>query len=208
MTEDSASNKRNLLFNNFKFLALEPKPIFHGVIPELIMSEIDEMVDACRSIKERPYSFLMHHDNAGQNTFQCSVPQNILSTSTAMAFVLTAAEVMHSRLTGASFDTLHLAKVFRLNRKPGHFSDYDFWVNFSIMGDSAPMHSHYGYFSGVIYVSGLEGSETCFENNINFPGRRGDMLIFPSDLVHWVKERTINLERVTIAFNIITCLED
>ena len=78
-------------------------------------------------------------------------------------------------------------------------------MNISGNGDMNPKHRHTGLLSGVIY----------FKNNINLPtkfycgdeiveycGKQGDILIFPSHLPHEVEKITCDEERITLSFNL------
>jgi hypothetical protein len=77
------------------------------------------------------------------------------------------------------------------------------WVNFARKGDDNPTHNHAGFLSGVIYVEN-DGQPTLFDEfGCEYEGKNGTMVLFPSQTLHHVEEKTTKKERVTLAFNII-----
>ena len=84
----------------------------------------------------------------------------------------------------------------------GHFDGYEIWTNFSNKGDSNPVHDHGGWLSGVIYHTN-HGHPTYFNDfDVEYEGKDGTMILFPSNTVHSCKEQTEDRERITIAFNL------
>ena len=81
---------------------------------------------------------------------------------------------------------------------------YAAWFNFAYKGDYNPIHKHSSDISTVIYVKDEEGTPTSFtENNIDFEGKPGDILMFSGhDVLHGVDEKKTNKERITIAVNV------
>ena len=190
------------LFSSFSFISESPAVIYVGKIPDPIMAELDDMVNACRQIKESEFSSLFEHINAGQNTYQCSIPSRIFEGSLSHAFIISACEMMVSQILNVDLRMIRDARNLEIFKYNGHHSGHDIWVNFTNKGDVNPIHTHTGVFSGVIYMSGLENSCTSFANGLSFAGERGDIILFDSSLAHWVDERTDNSERITIAFNV------
>ena len=97
------------------------------------------------------------------------------------------------------------------------------WLNWTDTNGSVHPHRHpNSYISGVIYLNALEGDNISFyspkipalqieQNNYNeynsleweFGVKTGDILIFPSNVVHTVETRTANGgTRISLAFNI------
>ena len=121
-----------------------------------------------------------------------SVPPNNIDTSYFLPFIL--------RIVTAAFGGKD--RDYRLRRWPGHYGHYDMWANFAYKGDDNPVHNHSGYVSGVIYVEN-DDTPTCFKDlDIQYAGRHGDVIMFPSKTMHYVTEKQTECERVTYAFNI------
>ena len=90
---------------------------------------------------------------------------------------------------------------FYLRKHEGHFDGYDIWINYSYKGNFNPEHKHAGDISGVIYLENID--ETIFPNlDFKFKGNPGDMILFPSDTLHMVKQQEEEYERITFAFNL------
>jgi len=56
--------------------------------------------------------------------------------------------------------------------------------------------------SGVIYIQNDFQIPTKFITEIEHKGTSGDIVIFPSDLLHEVEELKETQERITVAFNL------
>lgn len=171
-------------------------------IPELILKEIDEWVERSREIKNHPLASLKAHENVGYlynhgikyNTYQCSIPPSCIENSFWLPWVI--------KLTAKQFgDRTHHRDV-ALSRLVGHFDGFDIWTNFCYKGDKNPSHRHSGNVSGVIYYKN-HGHPTIFDHHdVEYDGKDGTMVLFPSDTFHHVDEQTADEERITIAFNI------
>jgi len=180
-------------------------PVLIFDIPRPIRKEIDEFIRASRKIKNHPLATLKAHENVGYkhpssdgevfNTFQCSVPVNLIEQSFWLAWVV--------RLSGHYWGMDKDHKHYKLRSWKGHFDGYDMWTNFAYKGDSNPTHNHAGFLSGVIYYKN-HGHPTHFpEYGVTYEGKDGTMVMFPSKTLHFVEEQTANKERITLAFNIV-----
>lgn len=58
------------------------------------------------------------------------------------------------------------------------------------------------FVSPVIYPRELKVfNATCYKDNLTMRPKAGDLLLFPSYLMHWVYPNEVDEERITIAFN-------
>ena len=185
----------------FTFYKLkEDAPIFVCDLPKPIINEVKEWVKVSRSIKDHPLGSLRAHENVGylsldgrvHNTYQCSIPPRLIEESFWLAYILR----LCSGIGGGSH------RDYKLRKWHGHFDGYDIWTNFAYKGDDNPRHNHAGLFSGVIYVQN-DGHPTIFpQYETQYEGKNGSMVLFPSEVEHFVEKKTTNKERVTVAFNI------
>ena len=182
-------------------------PVMVSKLPKDIFGEMKEWVKVSRKYKDHPLADLRAHENVGykngedagdkpkHNTYQCSVPAQMVDESFWLGWVLRLA----AKYYGVGL-TYH--RDYFIRDMPGHFDRYDLWVNFAYKGDDNPIHNHAGFLSGVIYVQN-DGHPTVFpEHNTQYNGENGTMVLFPSNTMHYVAEKTTAKERVTIAFNI------
>jgi len=176
------------------------QPMMAGRLPGAILAELDGFVAECRRVRDSELGFMRVHKNAGNNSYQLSVPPGLLENSYSMAYFNHAGEFFMSAVSGGHIDTWRRRASFRRNY--GHYDGYDFWVNFANVGDENPKHHHAGMLSAVVYIEN-DGLATNFENGISFAGERGDMLMFPASLGHWVDMKLGGPERVTMSFNLI-----
>jgi hypothetical protein len=84
----------------------------------------------------------------------------------------------------------------------GHFDNYDIWINYAYKGNYNPEHNHAGFLSGVIYLENRNDPTIFIKNNFEYCGKKGNMLIFPSETLHKVNKQIEQYERITFAFNI------
>lgn len=173
--------------------------IFVVTLPPAIVGEVWLMAEACRKIKEHPLAALKQHENAGfsnegerGNNYQCAVPVQLIDNSYWLALIL--------RLVAAQFGGYH--RDYMVRRYTGHFDAYDVWTNFAYKGDYNPPHIHSAAISGVIYVKNHEHPTIFTESGVEYTGKEGTMVFFPSDTEHMVEEQTSDKERITIAFNV------
>ena len=191
--------------NDFlKMEKLGGSPVMATRIPKHIMKEIDLWVKECKRIKSHPLAVLKAHENVGyypqgsgkkHNSYQCSIPPHFIDQSFWLAWVL--------RLSAKYWGSGLNHRDFTLRKWDGHFDAYDIWTNFSYRGDENPSHDHGGFLSGVIYYKN-HGHPTIFDDHgLGYFGEDKTMVMFPSDVMHHVKEQTSSKERITLAFNII-----
>ncbi len=189
---------------------LQPKfiipntPIHVFDIPSYIMKEIDGMVKESTKWKYHPLGELRASENAAYrhpedgyeyNTFQCTISPRLIEESLMMAWIIRAANI--------HFVPEKHHRSIRFRKLTGHFDGYEIWTNFSNKGDSNPRHDHGGWLSGVIYHTN-HGHPTYFNDlDVEYEGKDGTMIMFPSNTVHSCKEQTADKERITLAFNLI-----
>lgn len=176
--------------------------IYSFNIHPLILTEIDSFVEKSKQIKLHPLAYLKAHENAGylsldgkkHNSYQCSVPRELVENSFWLAWTL--------RLVDKIWNNSQYHRIFRLRTYPGHFDTCDLWTNFSYKGDDNPIHCHSGFVSGVIYYKN-HGHPTIFDEcGLCHSGKDGTMILFPSSVYHHVDKQELDTERITLAFNI------
>jgi hypothetical protein len=187
------------LFKDFKLLNSDI-PVLSGKLPDEIIEEIQKFVDVSRKTKEHKLSFLVEHHNQGLNDYQISIPTKLIENSFTQAFVIYLGEYFESILSKQPIEYFNRSFVLRKNE--GHFDGCDFWINFSYLNSSNPIHNHPGYFSGVIYFNNANEEPTIFENGLQYFGKSGEIIIFPSSFGHYVETKTTNSERITFSFNL------
>ena len=180
-------------------------PVMVTDIPSQIMREIDEWVKESKQIKNSPLAELKAHENVGYlnnpaykayNSYQCSISPHLVERSFWLAWVL--------RLSKKYWGMEKQHRNFKLRKWDGHFDGYDIWTNFAYKGDDNPSHNHAGLLSGVIYYKN-HNHPTIFDGHgIGYEGWDGTMVMFPSGTYHHVEPQTVNKERITLAFNIVS----
>jgi len=173
--------------------------IFKTIIPELIWDEVLQLTLEAKKLKSHPLSLLRCHYNEGKNSFQVSVNQRLFEESFLYPYIIFAGQKYISMLENVSCHSL--TRKVALRKYTGHYDGYDFWFNFSDIGDVNPPHSHAGSLSAVIYISNTENLPTVFDGGFEYNGISKEMLLFPSHLQHEVRENTIG-ERITASFNL------
>jgi len=173
-------------------------------IPTYIRTEIDGMVKESIKWKNHPLGELKASENAAYrhpehgkeyNTFQCSISPRLIEESLMMPWI--------TRLAQIHFAPEYHHRSVRFRRMIGHFDGYEIWTNFSNKGDSNPRHDHGGWLSGVIYYKN-HGHPTYFnDHDVEYEGKDGTMILFPSNTVHSCREQTEDKERITLAFNLV-----
>jgi len=176
---------------NYKFINNE---LIETVLPVEILEEVKQWKNECDKIKNHPLKLLKQHDNigTGNNDYQVSVPNNLIENSYWLAYVL--------RLCAKTLGGIH--RNYYLRKWEGHFDNYDIWINYSYKGNSNPEHNHSGFLSGVIYYENNDDSTIFTENNFIYKGKKGNMILFPSNKLHKVEKQKEDYERITFAFNI------
>jgi len=198
--EQNISNALDKIFKDFKFENNFKYPILIGKLHSELIREIDGMVEHCNAIKNHPLSFLREHKNYGKNTYQVSVPSPLIDGSFIFAFLTYMGEYFINKTRNYSYSNLR--RRVGLRKIDKHYDGYDFWLNYSNIGDSNPRHNHSGLLSGVIYVKNDSKEKTIFEDGFEYCGDKGDIIMFPSEYFHQVNKKTSDVERITIAFNL------
>jgi hypothetical protein len=179
-------------------------PVMVTKIPLQIQKEIDGWVTESKKFKNSPLAALKAHENVGylsmdgkkHNSYQCSISPSLIDSSFWLAWVL--------RLTAKYWGAEKSNREFKLRKWDGHFDGYDIWTNFAYKGDDNPSHNHAGLLSGVIYYKN-HNHPTIFDGHgIGYEGWDGTMVMFPSGTYHHVEPQTVNKERITLAFNIVS----
>ena len=173
--------------------------IFKTVIPDIIWDELLQLTLEAKKVKSHPLSQLKCHYNAGKNSYQISVNQRLFEESFLYPYIIFAGQKYLSMMQGVSCHSL--TRKVGIRQYTGHYDGYDFWFNFSEIGDVNPPHRHSGSLSAVIYISNTQDLPTIFEGGFEYNGISKEMLIFPSNLQHQVAENTIG-ERITASFNL------
>ena len=176
-------------------------PVMVIRIPKPIMKEIDLWVKESKRLKDHPLAELKAHENAGylkdgkkHNSYQCSIPPHLIDQSFWLAWVM--------RLSAKYWGMGANNRQFMMRKWDGHFDGYDIWTNFAYKGDDNPSHNHGGLLSGVIYYQNHNHPVHFDDYNCSYNGENGTMIMFPSQVLHHVKEQTSSKERITLAFNI------
>lgn len=168
--------------------------VAHLQLPKSIVEELDLWKIECDKIKNHPLGYLKSHENVGtkSNSFQVSVPTDLIEKSYWLPYTL--------RSCAQLFGKDH--RNFYLRKWEGHFDGLDIWINYAYKGNFNPSHKHAGSISGVIYYSNVDDPTLFNKGEIKFKGKKGDMVVFSSQLEHQVCEQTQDYERVTFAFNL------
>ena len=155
--------------------------VLHTKLPPLIVEELDLWKLECDKIKNHPLGYLKSHQNKGTetNNFQVSVPSDLIEKSYWLPFTL--------RICAQILEKNH--RNFFLRKWHGHFDNYDMWINYSYKGNYNPSHTHLGTLSGVIYYTNKSNPTHLDDSKIKFVGKKGDMIIFNSNLEHKVLEQ-------------------
>jgi len=185
------------LFKNFTFL---DNTVLKGKLPNEIFLELQYMVEQSKYIKNHSLAHLKNHLNVGKNSYQISINLNLINNSFIYPYLNYLGEYYIHKVTNKPLESLYRKVTLRENR--GHFDGFDIWINYGYKGDVNPMHNHGGTLSGVIYIQNDFQIPTKFITEIEHKGTSGDIVIFPSDLLHEVEELKETQERITVAFNL------
>ena len=169
-------------------------------IPPSVYKELAKCVEHTDKIKKHKLSCLLEHRNVGNNSYQISVPFNLLEGSFLQAYLIYLGEWYRCKYENLSFNDTR--RTVRLRRNENHFDAYDCWINYVEKDAVNEWHNHAGNLSGVIYHTDCKSSATHFENGFSYKGNPGDILIFPSPLRHSVDKHTNEESRITLAYNL------
>lgn len=173
--------------------------IFKTIIPELIWDEVLQLTLEAKKVRSHPLAQLRCHYNEGKNSYQISANTRLFEESFLYPYIIFAGQKYISMINDVSCHSL--TRKVGVRKYSGHFDGYDFWFNFSDVGDINPPHQHAGSLSAVIYISNTQTLPTVFDGVFEYSGVPKEMLIFPSYLKHEVYENTIG-ERITASFNL------
>jgi uncharacterized protein (TIGR02466 family) len=199
------------LFNPFGCYLLKHK------VPDEIFNALSDEVDSVRDqladenfVRENNFAEYL----AGRNTYQIRLDDKLGYEKNIYSYVMS--------LGAYYLEQIGIRKDIRMG---------SIWINYGRKGDFNPIHTHDALLSGVMYMcqddgitkeqeegshgratSGIPGM-THFVHDLNHsplnrftysnPFVKGELLMFPSFLTHWVNPFQTDGERVTIAFNIL-----
>jgi len=193
--------------------------ILKHTVPDNIFQILSDEVDSSRSQLRDPLFVTENNFSdflAGKNSYQIKIDRKFLFENDILSYMLSLGQ-HYIQSVGAPFNKIDLGSV---------------WINYGYRGDFNPIHTHDSLLSGTIYMHQddsimqemEQGSKTTrdtssipgmthFVHDLNYhPFNRfsysnkfikGDLVLFPSWLSHWVNPFRSDGERVTIAFNIL-----
>jgi len=191
------------IFNDVTLIGQTPNLILSVDIPDKIYLDVLSWVNPCRTIKDDKFAQLLNHVNGETNinTYQTSIPKKFIDNSFFLGYLIKFGE-LYLKIANVSVDTKKVKPIY-LRNYPGHYDGYDIWMNFTYKGDDNPEHNHSGSLSGIIYVKDPDCQPTNFPTiNYTHNGKEGEILIFPSQLLHSVDIKQTDCERITASFNL------
>ena len=190
------------IFNDVTLIGQTPNLIIRVKMPDPIFDEVKGWIEPCRSIKDNEYAELLSHHNVGtgHNSYQTAVPRRLIDNSFFFGYILNLGQLY---LRSANELGKNDRRTVHLGNYPGHYDGYDIWVNFTYKGDDNPEHDHSGSLSGIIYIKDEDCQPTNFPtiNYVHEP-EEGEILLFPSQLIHSVDIKETESERITGSFNL------
>jgi len=190
-----------MISNIFKNIKEISKYILKHKVPNLIFKELKNCKKHTDKIRKHKLSYLLEHHNAGQNSYQVSVPFNLIEGSFLQSYLIYLGE--HYRCKYEKLLLNDTRRTVFMRRNENHFDSYDLWINYTEKNSVNPLHNHQGNLSGVIYLTDCEGSPLIFENdNFSYDAKKGDVLIFPSAFKHEVERHNSKKTRISFSFNL------
>lgn len=190
------------IFDNVTLIGQTPNLIARVKMPDRIFNEVKGWIEPCRAIKDDEYAELLNHYNVGtgHNSYQTAIPRRLIDNSFFFGYILNFGQLY---LQAANLHGGQDRRAVHLRSYPGHYDGYDIWMNFTYEGDDNPEHNHAGSLSGIIYIKDEDCQPTNFPkiNYVHKP-EEGEMLLFPSHLVHSVDVKKTESERITASFNL------
>jgi hypothetical protein len=196
----------NEIFSNVTLIGQTPSLILKAQLPDKIFDEVKSWVEPCRAIKDDEYAELLTHRNVGthHNSYQTAIPRKFIDNTFFFGYILHFAELYLD--TSNVPDCNENGGYYRRSQMrgyPGHFDGYDIWMNFTYKGDDNPMHNHAGSLSSIIYVKDEDCQPTIFPTiNYTHKPKEGEILLFPSNLLHSVDVKETESERISVSFNL------
>jgi hypothetical protein len=188
------------LFQDFYFLPNITSQVMVGKLNEFLLKDTLHIIEKCKIIKTSPMSFLKAHINDSDFSYQLSLPHKEFEESYLFPFLNFLGEYYLYKSKNLEYEDVY-RQVF-IKKYNGHFDGYDIWANFSYKGDKNSWHAHGATLSGIIYIENDIEAATQFEE-FELIGKKGDVVIFPSELLHNVEPQEVDYERITISFNLL-----
>lgn len=199
------------LFNPFGCHLLK-----HKVPDEIFKALLDEVDSVRGQLKDE--NFVLENNFAdylaGRNSYQIKLDDKYAAQHDIYSYVLSLGQHY--------LNELGIQKNIRMG---------SIWINYGYKGDFNPIHTHDALLSGTFYMSQDDGitqeqeagshgratsgipGMTHFVHDLNYSPLnkftysnkfvKGELIMFPSFLTHWVNPFQTDGERVTIAFNIL-----
>lgn len=190
------------IFDDVTLIGQTPNLILRVKMPDRIFNEVKGWIEPCRAVKDDEYAELLNHHNVGtgHNSYQTSIPRRLIDNSFFLGYILNFGQLY---LRAANIQGGQDRRAVHLRSYPGHYDGYDIWMNFTYEGDDNPLHNHGGSLSGIIYIKDEDCQPTNFPkiNYVHDP-EEGEMLLFPSNLMHSVDAKKTESERITASFNL------
>ena len=189
---------------DLKSIYKDAQEIFPSILkhrlPSSIYKELQRCIKHTDKIRKNKLTCLLEHHNVGNNSYQVSLPFNLIEGSFFQAYLLLLGEYYRCWYEKLSFKDTR--RTVRLRKTENHFDAYDLWANYVEKGAVNYRHSHLGDLSGVIYYTDCKNSPTCFESGFSYEGKKGDIIIFPATTLHHVPMYNDKKRRITISYNL------
>ena len=190
------------IFDDVTLIGQTPNLILRVRMPDRIFDEVKGWIEPCRAVKDDEYAELLNHYNVGtgHNSYQTAIPRRLIDNSFFFGYLLNFGQLY---LRAANINNADNRRGVHLRNYPGHYDGYDIWMNFTYKGDDNPEHNHAGSLSGIIYIKDEDCQPTNFPtiNYVHKP-EEGEILLFPSHLMHSVDAKETESERITASFNL------
>lgn len=205
-------NETPEIFNPFGCFLLKHQ------VPSIVFTALETYIEDCKTklsddqfVDENNFSDYL----AGKNSYQIKLKKEFCINSNLDSYLLSIGEFYLKNM-----------QVSVTNYRTGTS-----WINYSYKGDYNPLHLHDSLLSGVIYIKQDDTiteemrSESNFRSMHSNPGsthfvydlknnplnkftyvnnfKKGELIMFPSWLSHWVNPFNCEGERITVAFNLL-----
>ena len=193
------------IFDDVTLIGQTPNLIMKVQLPDKIFDEVKSWIEPCRAIKDDEYAELLNNRNVGtgNNSYQTSIPKKYIDNSFFLGYVIHFGELYLKTTNQLPAGN---SRIVNLHNCPGHYDGYDIWVNFAYKGcrgNGNALHNYAGALSGIICIKDEHKQPTHFpEINYTHQPEEGEILIFPSHLMHFVDAKETESERITSNFNL------